>query len=181
MSSFFGSTKTSALGSLFGSGGGDAEDEDPLVYKRQADPLSAKPAPAPTPAPSSAPAPSATTTSTASAAQYIMTSSVGAVYLYNTSTRGYDAKSGSGPVGCVIVGQGVNYSIMFYGQDKMTILKEPITSTVSFHYFNCLFISIYNQLFSFPFFYLPTTNVDIFPSFPSFPFFFNSILFYINS
>jgi len=154
MSSFFGSTKTSGLGSLFGSGGGDADDEDPLVYKRQADPLSAKPAPAPAPTSAPAPAPSAAAPSSASTAQYIMTSSVGAVYLYNTSTRGYDAKSGSGPVGCVIVGQGVNYSIMFYGQDKVTILKEPITSTVRFFsyfsiFYNCLFIYIYNHIISF--------------------------------
>jgi len=167
--SFFGSTKTSGLGSLFGSGGGDADDEDPLVYKRQADPLSAKPAPAPAPAPapSSAPAPSATTTSTASVAQYIMTSSVGAVYLYNTSTRGYDAKSGSGPVGCVIVGQGVNYSIMFYGQDKVTILKEPITSTVSFFIFSIVYSFLYTtncSLFHSSI-YIPNTNVFYFFSF----------------
>jgi len=127
--SFFSSTKTSGLGSLFGSGGGDADDEDPLVYKRQADPLSAKPAPAPAPAAAPTPAPAPAPAS--SAVQYIMTASVGALYLYNTTTRGYDAKSSAGPVGCVIVGQGVSYSLMFYGQDKVTIFKELITPTVS--------------------------------------------------
>lgn len=137
--SFFSSTKTSGLGSLFGSGGGDADDEDPLVYKRQADPLSAKPAPAPAPAPAAA-APASASAPTTSSAQYIMTTSVGALYLYNASTRGYDAKSSAGLVGCVIVGQGVSYSLMFYGQDKVTIFKELISPTVSY-YLKVLFLS----------------------------------------
>jgi hypothetical protein len=62
-------------------------------------------------------------------AQYILVASVPAVYLFNAASRAYEPRT-SGAVGCVIVGGGAAYSLMFYGQDKATVCLAPITPAV---------------------------------------------------
>jgi hypothetical protein len=80
----------------------------------------AAPAPAPAKPPASAAAP---------AQEFIFASSVPGLFFLNPSTKAYESKS-SGMIGCVIVGGGAAYNLMFYDSNKATLCVTPISPAV---------------------------------------------------
>lgn len=151
---------TTGLGSLFNDAGDDDDGNDPLVYVKPKDPSTqtakpavkvrvweghcasvqrdvqcgqaqARPAAAPSTAPpakaaSPAPAPA----SSQPAQEFIFAISVPGLFFLNPATQAYDSKSAS-MVGCVIVGAGASYNLMFYDSNKATLCVTPVSPSVS--------------------------------------------------
>jgi hypothetical protein len=109
--------------------------QKPAAAATTAKPAAAAPAAAPAPAPAAAPA-----AASSGAAEYIFVTSVQGLYFYNPTSRSYESRATS-VVGCVIVGSGASYSLMFYDSNRTTLVLAPITQQVRVCHTICLCLS----------------------------------------
>jgi len=119
---------TSTLGGLFAGSG--ASDED-LAYQRVS--AGGKKAPASAPAPSGGSGGGGGGGGGGGAAsgkaEFIFVTAVAGLF-YLTKTGGYEPRGAGASIGCVVVGAGVAYNLMFYDAAKTTLLVAPVNAAV---------------------------------------------------
>ena len=74
-------------------------------------------------------APVTVTAAPKNAPEYVLVASVPALFHLNPATGGYESKSNA-QVGCVIVGSGAAYQLLFYDTSKVTLTSTQITAEV---------------------------------------------------
>ena len=127
-----------ALGGLFASSGSGGGDDDSLAYQRVSAAGGArKQAGSTLPAPAAGGGSSSSSGgggagSISSRPEFIFATAVSGLFFLKPGGGGYEARGAGASIGCVVVGAGAVYNLMFYDAAKTTLLVTPVTQMVRF-------------------------------------------------